>query len=272
LTDKERIEAIKQKAKRNSYQLAILSFIGVFGFLIAWQVAVLVGWLPSRYVPMPTQIIKLFFVKIADPTPDGAVLGVHILGSLQVVLTGFLLAIIIGIPLGLLMGWYRGFDRFMSPIFEILRPIPPVSWIPITIIWMGVGLKAKGFIVFFSAFVPCVINAYTGIRQTNQVLIDFSKTCGASNFEIFYKIGIPSSMVMTFAGIRVALGNSWATLVAAEMLAASVGLGFMIQQGRMFARPDIIILGIVVIGAIGVFLTFILKKVENKVLKWRLTQ
>lgn len=99
MTDKERIEAIKQKAKRNSYQLAILSFIGVFGFLIAWQAAVLVGWLPSRYVPMPTQIIKLFFVKIADPTPDGAVLGVHILGSLQVVLTGFLLAIIIGIPL-----------------------------------------------------------------------------------------------------------------------------------------------------------------------------
>lgn len=221
---------------------------------------------------MPTQIIKLFFVKITDPTPDGAVLGVHILGSLKVVLTGFLLAITIGVPLGLFMGWYRGFDKFMSPIFEILRPIPPVSWIPITIIWMGVGLKAKAFIVFFSAFVPCVINAYTGIRQTSQVLIDFSKTCGASNFEIFYKIGVPSSMVMTFAGIRVALGNSWATLVAAEMLAASVGLGFMIQQGRMFARPDIIILGIVVIGAIGVFLTFILKKVENKVLKWRLTQ
>ena len=207
MNEKERIEAVQQKAKRDSYQLALFSFIGVFGFLILWQTAVLVGWLPSRYVPMPTQIIKLFFVKITDPTPDGAVLGVHILGSLKVVLTGFLLAITIGVPLGLFMGWYRGFDKFMSPIFEILRPIPPVSWIPITIIWMGVGLKAKAFIVFFSAFVPCVINAYTGIRQTSQVLIDFSKTCGASNFEIFYKIGVPSSMVMTFAGIRVALGN-----------------------------------------------------------------
>lgn len=89
-----------------------------------------------------------------DPNPDGAVLGVHIMASLQVALTGFLLAIVIGIPLGLFMGWFRGFDKFMRPIFEILRPIPPVSWIPLTIIWMGIGLQAKAFIVFFSAFVP----------------------------------------------------------------------------------------------------------------------
>ena len=108
------------------------------------------------------------------------------------------------------MGWFRGFDKFMRPIFEILRPIPPVSWIPLTIIWMGIGLQAKAFIVFFSAFVPCVINAYTGIKQSSPVLINVAKTCGASNFTVFRKIGIPSAMTMTFAGIRVALGNAWA--------------------------------------------------------------
>ncbi|WP_416390430.1 ABC transporter permease [Enterocloster citroniae] len=247
----------------------MLSVIGVLSFLLLWQFAVMFGWLPSRYVPMPSDVVKLFFVKLTDPNPDGAVLGAHILSSLQVALSGFFLAIVIGIPLGLFMGWFRGFDSFMRPIFEILRPIPPVSWIPITIIWMGLGLKAKAFIVFFSAFVPCVINSYTGIRQTSQALINVGKVCGASNFTIFRKIGIPSALTMTFAGVRVALGNAWATLVAAEMLAANLGLGYMIQQGRSFARPDIIILGIVVIGMLGVIFTWILGRVEGKVLGWK---
>ncbi|MBT9777284.1 ABC transporter permease subunit [Clostridium sp. MCC353] len=269
LSNEERVNLVKSQKKKSEYQLTMLSVIGILGFLILWQCAVLAGWLPSRYVPMPTEVVKLFAVKMTDPNPDGAVLGIHILASLQVALTGFFLALIIGIPLGLFMGWFRAFDQFMRPVFEILRPIPPVSWIPLTIIWMGIGLKAKAFIVFFSAFVPCVINSYTGIKQTSQVLINVAKTCGASNFTIFYKIGIPSSMTMTFAGVRVALGNAWATLVAAEMLAASAGLGYMILQGRQFARADIIILGIVVIGMIGVLFTSVLGAVEKRVLGWK---
>ncbi len=269
LSDQERIKKVQDEKRKNSYQLALLSLIGVLGALFLWQFAVMSGWLPSRYVPMPSDVVKLFFIKWTDPNPDGAVLGVHIVSSLQVALSGFFLAIVIGVPLGLLMGWFKGFDSFMRPIFEILRPIPPVSWIPITIIWMGLGLKAKAFIVFFSAFVPCVINSYTGIRQTSQALINVGKICGASNFTIFRKIGVPSAMTMTFAGIRVALGNAWATLVAAEMLAANMGLGYMIQQGRAFARPDIIILGIVVIGILGVIFTWLLGLVEGKVLGWK---
>lgn len=265
LTNEERVEVVKRQKKRNSFQLAMLSVIGILGFLLLWQAAVLAGVLPSRYVPAPTEVIALFATKLVDPNPDGAVLGVHIMASLQVALTGFLLAIVIGIPLGLFMGWFRGFDKFMRPIFEILRPIPPVSWIPLTIIWMGIGLQAKAFIVFFSAFVPCVINAYTGIKQSSPVLINVAKTCGATNFTVFRKIGIPSAMTMTFAGIRVALGNAWATLVAAEMLAANAGLGYMI----LFARADIIILGIVVIGVIGVIFTSVLGLLEKKVLRWK---
>ena len=269
LTNEERVEVVKRQKKRNSFQLAMLSVIGILGFLLLWQAAVLAGVLPSRYVPAPTEVIALFATKLVDPNPHTPVLGVHIMASLQVALTGFLLAIVIGIPLGLFMGWFRGFDKFMRPIFEILRPIPPVSWIPLTIIWMGIGLQAKAFIVFFSAFVPCVINAYTGIKQSSPVLINVAKTCGASNFTVFRKIGIPSAMTMTFAGIRVALGNAWATLVAAEMLAANAGLGYMILQGRQFARADIIILGIVVIGVIGVIFTSVLGLLEKKVLRWK---
>ena len=269
LTTQQRIALVQKKRKQEKRMYALLSIAGVAIFLLLWELASDTGIVNSRYIAPPSKIVKLFFTKLTDPNPDGAVLGVNILSSLQVSLTGFALAVLIGVPLGLLMGWYRGFDSFVRPIFEIVRPIPPVSWIPLTIVWMGIGLQAKAFIVFFSAFVPCVINSYTGIRQTNPVLINFATTCGAYNFTIFLKIGIPSSLTMVFAGVRVALGNAWATLVAAEMLAASSGLGYMILMGRQFARPDLILLGIVVIGIIGIVLTTLLNKIEDKVLGWK---
>ncbi len=269
LSNAELVAAIQNQRKRTQYQNAILSVTGILSFLILWQIVAAAGIVDSKYLSAPIKIFNLFIVKLSNPDPDGAVIGVNILSSLTVALSGFGLAIIIGIPLGLFMGWYKGFDRFMRPLFEIIRPIPPVSWIPLTIVWLGIGLQAKALIVFFAAFVPCLINSYTGIRQTSEVLKNVAKTCGASNFTIFWKVGIPSSMTMAFAGIKVAIGNAWATLVAAEMLAASSGLGYMILMGRQFGRVDLVILGIVVIGAIGVVITMLINMLENKVLGWK---
>lgn len=247
----------------------MLSIGGVLLFFIGWEALALSGLVDSNKICDVLQIFRLFILKFTDPNPDGAVLLVNVWSSLQIALCGFGLAVLVGIPLGWLMGWYRGFDSFMRPIFEIIRPIPPVSWIPLTIVWMGIGLKAKAFIVFFAAFVPCLINAYTGIRQTKEVLKNVGKTFGASYFTVFWKVGIPSSMTMTFAGIKVAIGNAWATLVAAEMLAASSGLGYMILMGRSYGRVDIVILGIVVIGALGVAISALINMLENAILGWR---
>lgn len=269
LTPEERVALVERNAARNRTMYAMLSLAGALGFVLLWQASVMTGLLPEKFVSTPLRIISLFLVKLTDAAPDGSTLGVNILASLQIALAGFVAAAVLGVALGLVMGWYRGFDYFMRPVFEILRPIPPVSWIPLTIVWLGIGLQAKAFIVFFAAFVPCLINAYTGIRQTNPVLINVAKTCGASNFETFYRVGIPSSMPMVFAGLRVALGTAWATLVAAEMLASSSGLGYMILMGRNYARADIIILGIVVIGVIGVLFVAGLGFVEERVLGWR---
>ncbi|KUO71573.1 MAG: ABC transporter permease [Clostridia bacterium BRH_c25] len=269
LSNSERVALIQKQRKRTQYQDAVLSVVGILGFLIFWQVITVTGIVESRYLSTPVQIASLFITKLTSPNPDGAVIGVNILSSLTIALSGFGLAIVIGIPLGLVMGWYKGFDSFMRPLFEIIRPIPPVSWIPLTIVWLGIGLTAKAIIVFFAAFVPCLINSYTGIRQTSEVLKNVAKTCGASNFTIFWKIGIPSSMTLTFAGIKVAIGNAWATLVAAEMLAASSGLGYMILMGRQFGRVDLVILGIVVIGVIGTIITMLIGMLENKVLGWK---
>ncbi|MDF2524342.1 MAG: transporter permease [Clostridiales bacterium] len=269
LCSSERVALIQNQRKRTQYQNALLSIIGILGFLILWQVLVMTKIVESRYLSTPIQVLNLFIIKLTNPDPDGAVIGVNILSSLTIALSGFGLAIVIGIPLGLLMGWYKGFDSFMRPLFEIIRPIPPVSWIPLTIVWLGIGLQAKALIVFFAAFVPCLINSYTGIRQTSEVLKNVAKTCGASNFTIFWKVGIPSSMTLAFAGVKVAIGNAWATLVAAEMLAASSGLGYMILMGRQFGRVDLVILGIVVIGVIGTIISTLINMLENKVLGWK---
>lgn len=258
----------KTVKRKRDVKYIVLSIVGVGGFFLIWQLLVMTGIINSKYLAAPTDIIQLLFYKMTESAPDGNTLPINILSSLKVSLTGLGIALITGVPLGWIMGWYKWVDRFVTPIFEILRPIPPISWIPLTILWLGIGLKARAFIIFFAAFIPCVINSYTGIKQTNKTLINVAKTFGASNFEIFIKVGIPSSLPITFAGIRVALGNSWSTLVAAEMLASSAGLGYMILMGRAFARPDIIVLGMLVIGIIGAIMTGILSYAENKIVKW----
>lgn len=269
MTAAERVALVEREKHRITYRNITLSFAGILLFLLIWEGLALSGIVDSRILCDVLEVLRLFVTKLSDPNPDGAVLTVHIWSSLQVALLGFLLAVVIGVPLGWLMGWYRGADSFLRPIFEIIRPIPPVSWIPLTIVWLGIGLPAKSFIVFFAAFVPCLINAYTGIRQTKEVLKNVGKTFGASYFTVFVKVWIPSSLVMTFAGIKVAIGNAWATLVAAEMLAASSGLGYMILMGRSYARVDLIILGIVVIGVLGVIISAIINRLERIFLGWR---
>ena len=165
------------------------------------------------------------------------------------------------------MGWYRLLDRFVRPIFEIVRPIPAVSWIPLMIVWIGVGLEAKAVIIFLTAFIPCVLNSYTGIRQASTALINVAKVYGASNFYTFIHVGVPSAVPLIFAGMRVALASSWSCLVAAEMLAASSGLGYMISMGRNFSRADIVVLGMIVIGLIGYAFTAIFSLIEKKVVR-----
>lgn len=259
----------KKIENRNIFKFRILTVMTIIIFFGLWQFVADQGIVDSRTLPSPAKIYETFLAKLTKKAPDGNLLSANILASLQVSLFGFFSAVIIGVPLGLLMGWYKILDKTLTPIFEIIRPIPPIAWIPIVVVWMGVGLSAKVLIIFFSAFVPCVINSYTGIQLTNKTFINVSQTFGASNFTTFIKVGIPSSLPMVMTGIKIALGNSWPTLVAAEMLAASAGLGFMIQMGRQFARADVVVLGMVLIGVLGAILSFLFSSLEKYLLRWK---
>ncbi|WP_305767175.1 ABC transporter permease [Candidatus Epulonipiscium viviparus] len=247
----------------------LLPIIVVLGFLFVWQISIMVGIIPHNKMATPIEVFSTFLVKLHDTAPDGATLQENILQSLKISLSGLFMGIFIGTPLGLLMGWYKKVDMVVKPIFELFRPIPPIAWIPLTILWIGVGDFAKICIIFVSAFIPCVLNSQAGIRQTSPVLINMAKTFGATDFETFLRIGVPSSIPMIFAGVRIALGNAWSTLVAAELLAANAGLGYMITMGRQYQRIDIIVLGMVTIGLLGFVITWGFEKLEKHVMKWK---
>lgn len=255
--------------KREKLKYIGLSAAGIILFLSIWEISVRTGLVnPSKLVP-PSQILAGCYKKLWDKSPDGATLMQNLFASLRLSLSGFGMAIIIGTPLGLLMGWYKPVQKLVNPIFELIRPIPAIAWIPLIILVLGIGNLAKSFIIFFAAFVPIVINSYTGIRQVNKTYVNFSRTCGASNWTIFLKVGVPSSLPMIFGGYKVSLGNAWSTLVAAEMLASDRGLGYMILMGRQYGKINIILMGMAVIGVVGVILYALLSIVEGYVVKGR---
>lgn len=258
-----------EKQKKEKIKYFILSMIGLIAFFGIWQAAVKFGWVSERSLRTPTDIIKTFIYKQINKAPDGATLPTHFFSSLRLALSSFAIAVAIGVPLGWLMGFYKKLDWFLNPIFEIIRPIPPIAWIPIVILTLGIGFRAKMFIIFVAAFVPSVINSYLGIRMTDRTLINVAKTYGASDWTIFTTVCIPSSLNMVFTGVRLSLNASWTTLVAAEMLASTVGLGYMIQMGRTIIRPDIIIVGMFTIGITGALLNILLGLLEKKVAPWR---
>ncbi len=257
------------KLKNNFFTENYLSILSLSFFFLFWYYLVASGIVSDRILADPITTIQTFIFKLTNTSPEGATLFQHLRTSLILALTGFSLGAVIGVPLGLLMGWYKPVDALVRPLFDVLRPIPPIAWIPISIFWFGIGMFSKSFIIFVSAFVPCVINSYTGIRLTNPTLIRVAEVYGASYRETFFRVGVPSAVPMIFTGLKLALSTAWMTLVAAELLAANEGLGYMIQMGRRLARPDIIIVGMLTIGAVGALIASGLQSFDSKLSKWR---
>lgn len=247
----------------------LLSISAIVVLLIVWQFVVESGLVSYRKLAPPTKVVETFFYKLTNENPDGAVLMVHFWASFKLAFSGFVLACLIGLPLGLLMGYFKTIDFLVTPIFEIVRPIPPIAWIPVMLLLFGIGTASKVAIIFLAALVPALLNSYAGIKRTNPVLINVAKTAGASRMQIFLRVCVPSSLPMVFTGVKNALSSAWMTLVAAELVSASVGLGYMIQNGRTLSRCDIIIVGMLMIGISGAIMSGALSLVENKIAPWR---
>jgi len=259
---------VQQKQKRENTKFALISVLSLFVFLcIWWFITDVLRLMPSTALPSPIAVVRTFFVKLHDPAPEGATLIQHIVASLHVTGIGYSLGALVGIPLGILMAWYKPVDMFVRPLFDLLRPIPGIAWIPLMLIIFGIGVSSRATVIFMAALIACLINTYSGIRQTKQVHLWVGRTFGATNFQLLVRVAIPTSLPMILTGLRVALGASWMSLVAAELLASTRGLGFMIQQSRGIFRPDIIIAGMIAIGGIGALLAKLITLLEKKLLK-----
>ncbi len=256
--------------KNKSLLYIIISICSVLLFVGVWYFCTDVLKLVSpKTLPSPVKVFITFIDKFTNPNPDGALLLDHTFSSLKITLTGYIVAIIIGVPLGIAMAWYHKVDIYVRPLFDLLKPIPGVAWVPLMIIMMGIGFRSKVTVIFISAIVPVLLNSYAGIKQTKDVHIWVARTFGASNWQMLTKIAIPTSLPYVMTGTRVALGSAWTTIVAAELIASTQGLGFMIQQSRGIYRPDIIIVGMITIGIIGALLTALLSLVDKLLVKGR---
>ena len=261
-------EQFKKREKEQQRKYLAVSVTSMLLFLIIWEVCSDgLRLLPVYSLPSPVASAEAFFRKFYDRSPDRAYIWQHALASLKVVLIGGGLGVAVGIPLGILMGWYTRFDLFFKGIFDVIRPIPPIAWIPIMVVLLGIGVKAKAAVIFLASVVPCVINTYAGIKQVNLVHIWVAQIFGATNLQMLRTIGIPTAMPMIFTGVRVALNAAWMALVAAELLASTQGLGYMIQISRTFGRPDIIIAGMFAIGVLSMLFNLVLSLLEKAFVK-----
>ncbi len=198
----------------------------------------------------------------------GSTLAGHALQSLRLVALGFLVAIATGVPLGLWMGWDRRVEAFVNPIFLIVRPIPPLAWIPLAILWLGLGDAAKIMVIWFAAFVPSVINAFAGVRNIDRPVLEAARMLGTPRWRLVREVIAPAASPMIFTGLRLSLQASWTTLVAAELVGALAGVGFVLNMAQQDLYPGMILVGMATVGVLGFATTWLLGRAERRALAW----
>jgi ABC-type nitrate/sulfonate/bicarbonate transport system permease component len=238
--------------------------------ILIWQGLSSIQVIPSYKLPSPVEIVFGFKDLLLVGVPPGHLLHKHMLYSLYRVALGYAVAAMLAIPLGLLMGWSTRFLRLIRPLIELVRPIPPLAWIPIAILWFGIGIKSAAFIIFLGAFFPILLNTISGVLSIHPILIEAARTLHATERDIFLKVLLPGAVPSIFVGMRIGIGIGWMTLVAAEFTGVKegYGLGYMIMTARDIQRPDEILAGMLIIGVIGLFIDIGLRTIESRTIRW----
>jgi ABC-type nitrate/sulfonate/bicarbonate transport system permease component len=245
-----------------------LTGIGLLAFLAVWYAAALVRLAPPQFLPMPHQVLLKLIDLFVNPF-SGHTLPEHMLSSLWRFAAGFGLAALIGVPLGLLMGWFRWLDDVVSPLFDSLRFIAPVAWVPFAALWFGTGVGGPTLVIFAGAFPPCLINAYRGARGVELRYVEAAAMLGVGNFKTITEVLFPAAVPSIIAGLRIGAGLGWMSLVGAELIAASSGMGNLIVKAQSAIATDIVMAGMLAIGFVGVLIDVALRKIERMLLSHR---
>lgn len=225
--------------------------------LIAWHLAVKLSG--SDIFPTPMQVLR----GLAELAQQGLLLK-YVVASLFRVSWGFGLAVLVGVPLGLALGWFRFAFKALNPFIQILRPISPIAWIPVAILWFGVKDTAPIFLIFLASVFPITVSAMAAVMNMQQVYLRAAKNFGLSGLPLFRRVILPASLPQIITGIRIALGVAWLVVVAAEMIAVNSGLGYLIIDARNAGkRYDLVVAGMVLIGLIGLVLDLLVRQLEK---------
>jgi ABC-type nitrate/sulfonate/bicarbonate transport system permease component len=248
---------------------ALPNLILLVVIILLWQFASKV-WLPrvdphmSVLMPAPTTIA----VTAAGMIASGELFS-HLLDSLKREAVAFLFAAV-AIPLGIGMGWSRLVYNQVNPIMEILRPIPPLAWIPLSILWFGIGDEQNEFIIFLGMFFPILVNTIVGVKNIDPNLVRAARSLGAPEYKVLWRIVLKGALPQIITGVRIGLGVGWMALVAAELVGANSGLGFLINDARSMLRTDTITVGMLTIGIVGLLIDTVIRVLGRRLLPWSL--
>ncbi len=249
---------------RNRYVLYAVSLIL---FFLLWDLVAVLK-LFHGFMPRPIEVVQRLGVMMVDPLA-GRTLPGHLWASLQRVLIGFAIAVVVGVPLGLSMALNRYVCAIVKPIFDLFKPMPPIAWISLAILWFGIGEESKVFIILIGALVPCVINSFNGIRLVDPELYDAIRMLGANRRQEIMEVTLPAAFPAIFAGIQISLSVAWSCVLAAELVGAREGMGYLIILGMNLSRPAQIIGGMAVIAITAWVLALVVSYMERWVCPWK---
>lgn len=246
--------------KNSRSSRGFLNIVALFLGIALWQYGHNIG----LQLPSPTQVVARFLLLVES----GLIIN-DIVASLRRVLIGFTIGTLAAIPIGFLMGWYWVARGLIEPYVQFFRTIPPLAIIPLAIVLLGIGEEPKILVIFLGAFFASVIATFQGVVSVDKTLINAATVLGAKDVAIFFKVVVPSSAPFILVGMRLGLGSSWATLVAAELIAAQEGLGFRMQQAQLYYQLDTIFVGLLLIGFLGLAMDRMLLFAEKKLTSWQ---
>jgi NitT/TauT family transport system permease protein len=239
-------------------------FLSMAGFLILLTVWQTVSWaeiFPPGLLPSPLAVAA----AIQELWVRGVLLG-HIADSIYRFLAGYVLAVVLGVPFGLLAGWSRRLEALVEPLLQTVRPISPIAWMPLAILWFGIGNQPTIFIIFLAAFFPITLSAIAAVKSVDPLLLRVAQNFGATPEQILLKVVAPAAFPYLAAGLHMALGAAWIFLVAGEMVGVRSGLGFLIIDGRNQVRYDLVMASMVIIGVLGLVIDRLMRAVELRTL------
>ena len=248
-----------------------------FGFLVLWHVAVQQRWVTEGLIPAPAQVAEswyrwIFGTPMRSLSPYSGTWLANVLYSSRRVVEGFLIAAVVGIPLGLFIGWNRLVANFVDPSIQLLRPVPITAWLPFSIAVFGIYDAGALFLIGLGAFYPIVINTTHGVRDTNLLLLRAARMLGAGEITILLKVVFPSALPSVFTGLRLGVGVAWTAVIVAEMIAVKSGLGYVLWDAYYVGRMDICVATMFSVGLLGFLSDRTIYVASRFLLRWRILE